>query len=97
MSKTYVIEVRRADANSKAAGIVVKERSGFRFFAADAAFASLDQCVFRSPSEAEKVATRISGASAPPPGWRGRPPAATPVQTQCPHPRRIEGDEHVEH
>jgi hypothetical protein len=60
MPNSYIIEVHQARGNSVGAGIVVKERSGFRVFSAAPAFATLDGCLFRSPSEAEKVATRIS-------------------------------------
>jgi hypothetical protein len=99
MSKTYIIEIHPAAAKTVSAGIVVQERSGFRFFAADTAFASLDGCLFRSPSEAEKVATRISGAGTgtaqPRPSHRPVAPAA--AHPQYPHAPHFAGDEHVEH
>ena len=53
MSKAYVIEVRSA-----AAGLVVRERGGFRFFSATSDFAGLDGRSFRNPQEAERAAIR---------------------------------------
>jgi hypothetical protein len=98
MSKTYIIEVHRTAARSVAAGLVIQERGGFRFFAADEVFFSLDGCLFRSPSEAQKVATRIGSTNAGFAGTglpgHGAPTAAQPQQTHSP---RFEGDRHVEH
>ena len=54
MSGTYIIEV-----SSEAAGIVVREKKGFRFFAASHRFNPLDGRVFSSAREAERVATRL--------------------------------------
>lgn len=54
MSDTYIIEV-----SSEAAGIVVREKKGFRFFAASHRFNPLDGRVFSSAREAERVATRL--------------------------------------
>ncbi len=56
MSDTYIIEV-----SSEAAGIVVRERdkSGFRFFAANHRFNQLEGRLFRSAREAERTATRL--------------------------------------
>lgn len=54
MSDSYIIEV-----SSEAAGIVVRDKSGFRFFAATHRFNPLDGCVFRSAREAERAATRV--------------------------------------
>jgi hypothetical protein len=100
MSKTFIIEIRQSSANSMTAGIVVQESRGFRFFAAGKAFASLDGCLFRSPSEAEKAATRISGASTERPRPRDRSvvPAVAPVlaNPQHPHSQHFAGDDHVE-
>jgi len=54
MSDTYIIEV-----SSEAAGIVVRDKSGFRFFAANHRFNSLEGRVFRSAREAERIATKL--------------------------------------
>lgn len=54
MSDTYIIEV-----SSEAAGIVVREKSGFRFFAAVHKFNPLDGQIFKSAREAERAATRV--------------------------------------
>lgn len=53
MSNAYVIEV-----HSAAAGLVVRERGGFRFFSATRDFAALEGRSFRNPHEAEKAAIR---------------------------------------
>ena len=50
MSDTYIIEV-----SSQAAGIVVRENRGFRFFAASHRFNSLEGRLFRSAREAERA------------------------------------------
>jgi len=50
MSDSYIIEV-----SSKAAGIVVRDRAGFRFFAATQKFFPLEGRLFRSAREAERV------------------------------------------
>ena len=50
MSDTYIIEV-----SSQAAGIVVRENRGFRFFAASHKFNSLEGRLFRSAREAERA------------------------------------------
>jgi hypothetical protein len=54
MSDTYIIEV-----SSEAAGIVVREKRGFRFFAASHRFNPLEGRVFSSAREAERAATRF--------------------------------------
>ena len=54
MSDTYIIEV-----SSEAAGIVVRVKNGFRFFAASHRFNALEGRIFRSAREAERVATRF--------------------------------------
>ena len=51
MSDSYIIEVR-----SEPAGIVVRDRGGFRFFAASEAFQRMDGQVFRAAREAEREA-----------------------------------------
>jgi hypothetical protein len=57
MTNAYVIETR-----DRAAGIAVRERSGFRFFAAAGPFYALDQRTFRHlaalRSAVEEVAAR---------------------------------------
>ena len=54
MSDTYIIEV-----SSKAAGIVVRDGGGFRFFAATHDFNALEGRYFRSAREAERAAIRF--------------------------------------
>jgi hypothetical protein len=57
MPHSYVIETR-----DRAAGIAVRERSGFRFFAAEHPFYALDQRTFRHlralHSAVEEIASR---------------------------------------
>ena len=53
MSDTYIIEVQSA-----AAGVVIRDHGGFRFFSANAAFAELEGLLFPAPSDAEKAALR---------------------------------------
>jgi hypothetical protein len=65
MSDTYIIEVR-----SKAAGIVVRERDGYRFFAATHDYNRLEGQLFRNAQEAERAAMQIAG------GGGGLTPAA---------------------
>jgi hypothetical protein len=91
MSKIYIIEVHEAGA-----GLVVQESSGFRFFSADPTFSSLDGCLFRSPSEAEKVATRIGGAGPKHAAASDRSAAPEPAQS-TPSSRHFDGERHVEH
>lgn len=55
MSNTYIIEV-----DSESAGIVVRDRAGFRFFSASRRFDSLDGKVFRSARDAERAAIRFA-------------------------------------
>lgn len=54
MSDSYIIEV-----SSEAAGIVVRDQAGYRFFAANQDFSSLEGRYFRSAREAERAATRF--------------------------------------
>ncbi len=54
MSDTYIIEV-----SSEAAGIVVRDKRGFRFFAASHRFNQLEGRLFSSAREAERAATRF--------------------------------------
>ncbi len=51
MSPSYIIETRNG-----AAGIVVRDGRGFRFFAATRAFHSLDGRLFATPRAAEAAA-----------------------------------------
>ena len=60
MSDTYIIEV-----GSKAAGIVIRERAGFRFFAASHRFNLLEGRLFRNAREAEREATRFASHGGP--------------------------------
>lgn len=53
MSDTYIIEV-----HSAAAGLVLRDHGGFRFFSANAAFAALDGLLFNDPTDAERAALR---------------------------------------
>ena len=55
MSDTYIIEVW-----SQAAGIVVRERLGYRFFAAAEPYFRLDGRLFRSTRDAEHAAMRLA-------------------------------------
>jgi hypothetical protein len=55
MSDTYIIEV-----GSQAAGIVVRDPRGYRFFAASHRFYRLEGQLFRSAREAERAARRLA-------------------------------------
>lgn len=55
MSDRYIIEV-----GTLTAGIVVRDKAGFRFFAAEPKFFALEGQVFRTPKAAEKAATRCA-------------------------------------
>jgi len=60
MSDSYIIEV-----SSRAAGIVVRDRAGFRFFAAAPQFDRLEGQVFRSARDAERAAAQFVERSEP--------------------------------
>jgi hypothetical protein len=60
MSDTYIIEVL-----SKAAGIVVRDLGGYRFFAASHRFNSMEGQLFRNAREAERAAIRLAGGGIP--------------------------------
>jgi len=60
MSDSYIIEV-----SSQAAGIVVRDRSGFRFFAASERLQGLEGQVFRTARAAERAASRFVEQTAP--------------------------------
>jgi len=53
MSETYIVEV-----SSQAAGIIVRDKSGYRFFAASDEFRAMEGRIFRNAREAEKAAAR---------------------------------------
>jgi hypothetical protein len=55
MSDTYIIEVC-----SQAAGIVVRDPGGYRFFAASHRFNALEGQLFRNAREAERAAARLA-------------------------------------
>jgi hypothetical protein len=60
MYDTYIIETRKG-----AAGIVVRDGHGFRFFAATHDFNGLEGQLFGTPKEAEAAARRhLGGANA---------------------------------
>ncbi len=59
MSEVYVIETGRRFGERIEAGLVKRERGGFRFFAASALFAAIENKLFRRPSEAERAAERL--------------------------------------
>lgn len=70
MSDTYIIEV-----SSQAAGIVVRDPAGFRFFAASHRFNALDGQIFRNAREAERAAFQAAQGLV----VTGAPIAGTPV------------------
>jgi len=55
MSETYIIEVA-----SQAAGIVVRTKDGFCFFAATRRFHALEGRTFHNAREAERAAIRLA-------------------------------------
>ena len=55
MSDAYIIEV-----GSQAAGIVVRNPDGYRFFAASHRFNALEGQLFRNAREAERAANRLA-------------------------------------
>jgi hypothetical protein len=57
MSDTYIIEV-----GSQAAGIVVRDAKGYRFFAATRRFNPLEGRLFRNAREAERAARLLADA-----------------------------------
>lgn len=59
MSEAYLIE-----AAGEAAGVVVRERSGYRFFASAPQFQAIEQQLFRRATDAERAARKLSGALA---------------------------------
>lgn len=57
-SDTYIIEVA-----SQAAGIVVRDPAGYRFFAASHRFNRLEGQLFRNAREAERAARLLAGGA----------------------------------
>ena len=57
MPDSYIIEV-----SSQAAGIVVRDASGYRFFAASQPFYRLDGRLFRSARDAERAAMQLANS-----------------------------------
>jgi hypothetical protein len=55
MSDNFIIEI-----SSQAAGIVVRDDEGYRFFAASHRFNAMEGQLFRSADEAERAALRIA-------------------------------------
>ena len=55
MSDSYIIEV-----SSQAAGIVVRDRLGYRFFAAAEPYFRLDGRVFRTARDAQRAAAQLA-------------------------------------
>jgi hypothetical protein len=62
MSNTYIIEV-----GSESAGIVVRDRAGYRFFSANRRFTPLDGKLFRSARDAERAAMQCLAQRRPQP------------------------------
>ena len=58
MSDTYIIEV-----GSQAAGSVVRDPKGYRFFAASHCFNALEGRLFRNAREAERAARLLAEGS----------------------------------
>jgi hypothetical protein len=54
MSDNFIIEI-----GSQAAGIVVRDADGYRFFAASHRFNAMEGQLFRSVDEAERAAFRL--------------------------------------
>jgi hypothetical protein len=57
MSDSYIIEV-----SSQAAGIVVRDTSGYRFFAAAQPFYRLDGRLFRNVADAQRAAMQLASS-----------------------------------
>jgi hypothetical protein len=55
MSDNFIIEI-----SSQAAGIVVRDDDGYRFFAASHRFNAMEGQLFRSADEAERAALRLA-------------------------------------
>lgn len=68
MRSSYIIETRKG-----AAGIVVRDGRGFRFFAAQTAFNCLDGHLFATPKAAETAARDCLSGPRPQPAQRRQP------------------------
>ena len=55
MSEAYLIE-----AAGEAAGVVVRERGGYRFFASAPQFHAIEQQLFRRTTDAERAARALA-------------------------------------
>lgn len=55
MSEAYLIE-----AAGEAAGVVVRERGGYRFFASAPQFSAIEQQLFRRTSDAARAARMLA-------------------------------------
>jgi hypothetical protein len=73
MFSHYVIE-----ADDRQAGLVILERGGFRFYAANPAFSGIEGRLFRSALEATRAAESLVGRGA---RRRATPRAASPLYT----------------
>jgi hypothetical protein len=62
MSDIFIIEV-----SSQAAGIVVRNPDGYRFFAASSRFNPMEGQLFRNAREAERAAVQFSDGRGPQP------------------------------
>jgi hypothetical protein len=72
MADNYIIEIRpKSTGVTVQAGIVVRDGSGFRFFAATHAFNSLEGRYFKSPRAAEHAASRHVAYSTSPKSLTG--------------------------
>jgi hypothetical protein len=60
MSDNFIIEI-----HSQAAGIVVRNPDGYRFFAASDRFSAMEGQLFRSVNDAECAAFRIANGDVP--------------------------------
>ncbi len=58
MSESYIIEVC-----SQPAGIVVRDASGYRFFAAAEPFYRLDGCLFPHVVDAQRAAVQLANGA----------------------------------
>jgi|GEM_PF-1057295 len=59
MSEAYLIEANDPFRSPVEAGLVLRERGGFRFFAAHGLFAAIENKLFRRPAEAERAAAEL--------------------------------------
>ena len=60
-SQAFTIEVR-----GRSAGIVIAERGGFMFFAADGDFHTLDRRLFKRVRQAEEAVRQLMGGRSTP-------------------------------